>query len=301
MKKGELRINLNPERDTDDSDQLRKNLINLKPLVKTLRDPKWLCTISLAIVFGFFGVNFQTLRNWVFPPFVDATTPPAPEHKTIDYSLENRASVVDKGGEVHGGDFDEGGCNTNGFISIDNGDVVFLPIPPGFTSLYEGAVALCLTPTEPFKDSVSLFRVHEADKTEPNISLKVVPPPDEKTGGPKLRLRLRGHKRTEKVEVRDPFDWQTDNHYHVTGTWGAAGMKLYVNGKFIRKTERVIRGDVIKSPVNFEGGKLVVNNEKESEGWNHPTNCIISNLQVSNYQLSDKEVAENYSKLHPEK
>ena len=294
MSKDDPSVDSNQKKEPDASGKWGKVWTKLKEWSKVFRDPAWLVSTVLAIVMGYFGITHQKcsqdLRVITDSPF---------EKRTIHYSLEDKESVENGGGIVHGGYFDEGGCGSRGFISIENRDVIFFPIPPKFTSLYEGTVAFCVTSKGPLRDSFSLFRIHEVEEKDPNISLKVVSNAD----GQRSRLRLRGHTKAEKEVVlsEESFDWQTNGHYHITGTWGPTGMRLYIDGKLIGKGARAIE-DVISNPIDFKDGTFVINNySPELDECYYPTNCIISNLQVSNYQLSDEEIRENYSKLHPEK
>ena len=294
MPKDDLSVDSNLEKEPDASGKSRKNRLGLKPLGKSFLNPTWLASTIFAILVGYFGINYQKCSQ-----DLRVTIDPPSENRTINYSLEDKESVQNGGGIVHGGYFDEGGCGTRGFISVENRDVIFFPIPPKFTSLYEGTVAFCVTSKGPLRDSFSLFRVHEAHEKDPNISLKVVSVAD----GQRSRLRLRGHTKAEKEVVlsEEHLDWQTNDHYHIAGTWGPTGMRLYINGKLIGKGKRAIE-DVISSPIDFKDGTFVINNySPELDECNHPTHCIISNLQVSNYQLSGEEIKRNYSKLHPKK
>ena len=279
------------ETDPDASDVPRKKRIDFKSLLKSFLSPTWLVSMFFAILLGYFGINHQTCSN-------NRVVKPPSEKRTLDYSLADKASVENRGGIVHGGSFAEGGCGTKGFMSVENRDVIFFPIPPKFTSLYEGTVAFCVTAKGPLRDSFSLFRVHEADEKDPNISLKVV----SGAAGQRSRLRLRGNTKAEKEVIvsQEHLDWQMNDHYHIAGTWGPIGMRLYVNGKLVAKAERAIE-DVISSPIDFKDGTFVINNySPELDECDRPTHCIISNLQVSNYQLSGEKIEETYSKLHPD-
>lgn len=280
------------EKDPKTSDVPRKKRFDFKSILKSFLSPTWLVSMLSAILVGYFGINYQKCSENV------VTIQPPSEKRTLDYALVDKVSVENQGGIVHGGYFDEGGCGTKGFISVENRDVVFFPIPPKFTSLYEGTVTFCVTLKGPLRNSFSLFRIHEVQEKDPNISLKVVSGAD----GQRSRLRLRGNTKAEKEALvsEEQLGWQVNDHYHIAGTWGPIGMRLYVDGELVGKAERAIE-DVISSPIDFKDGTFVVNNySPELDECNHPTNCIISNLQVSNYQLSGEEIKESYSKLHPE-
>lgn len=286
-------VDAQPETDPEASDVPHKKWSDFKSILKSFLSPTWLVSMFFAILLGYFGINHQTCSE-----NSSLTIQPPSEKRTLDYSLADKASVENRGGTVHGGSFEEGGCGTKGFMSVKDREVIFFPIPPKFTSLYEGTVAFCVTLKGPLRDSFSLFRVHEADKKDPNISLKVI----SGAAGQRSRLRLRGNTKAEKEVIvsKEHLDWQLNDHYHIAGTWGPIGMRLYVNGELVAKAERAIE-DVISSPIDFKDGTFVINNySPELDECNHPTNCIISNLQVSNYQLRGEEVEEQYSKLHPD-
>lgn len=300
MSKDDFSVDSNEKKEPDASDKSGKNWLDLlKSLAKRFLEPTWLVSTVFAILIGYFGINYQKCsQDLEVTQDLEVIIDTPFENRTINYSLEDKESVENGGGIVHGGYFDEGGCGSRGFISVENRDVIFFPIPPKFTSLYEGTVAFCVTPKGPLRDSFSLFRVHEVQEKDPNISLKVVSNAD----GQQSRFRLRGHTRAEKeVVLSEEFlDWETNDHYHIAATWGPIGMRLYINGK-LRGEGRAVE-DIISNPIDFKDGTFVINNfSPELDECYSPTNCIISNLQVSNYQLSEEEIKRSYSKLHPEK
>ena len=287
------------EKDPEVSEVPRKKGRDFKSILKDFLSPTCLVSIFSAILLGYFGISYQQCNdNENLNENLEVTIQPPSEKRTLDYLLADKVSVENQGGIVHGGRFEEGGCGTKGFISVENRDVIFFPIPPKFTSLYEGTVTFCVTLKGPLRNSFSLFRVHEVEEKDPNISLKVVSGAD----GQRSRLRLRGNTRAEKEVLvsKEQLDWQINDHYHIAGTWGPIGMRLYVDGELVGKAERAIE-DVISSPIDFKDGTFVINNySPELDECNHPTNCIISNLQISNYQLSGEKIKENYAKLYPE-
>ena len=288
----EASVDAQLEKDPEAADAPREKWPDFKSILKSFLSPTWLVSMLSAILVGYFGINYQKCSE-----NLEVTIQPPSEKRTLDYSLADKVSVENQGGIVHGGRFEEGGCGTKGFISVENREVIFFPIPPKFTSLYEGTVMFCVTLKGPLRNSFSLFRVHEVEEKDPNISLKVVSGAD----GQRSRLRLRGNTKAEKEALvsKEQLGWQINDHYHIAGTWGPIGMRLYVDGELVGKAERAIE-DVISSPIDFKDGTFVINNySPELDECNHPTNCIISNLQISNYQLSGEKIKENYSKLHP--
>ena len=280
------------KRKADPSDTQKKNLF--------LRHP-WIVTLIIAVVFSFFGLNVQ--KVW---QFFATITHPRPENKTINYPLANENIVLNNQGQVHytnGRDynnFDKGGCGDFGFISMEDEDVILFPIPADFTYLDRGTVAFCVTPKRDFEKagSFSLFRVHNEPK---NISLKVTWRTDSIKGvkRPHLRMRFRwDDDKNSKVHSEEALNWKADGHYHIAGTWGPDGMKIYVDGEPVGENK-----GTTKAPKDFSEGKFVINNDNHDigEGGGRPSQCIVSRLQISNYQMSQEEIKEIYHVLHPGK
>ena len=261
------------------------------------RSHPWFAMVPvLGLFLAFFGINLQKVQE-ILGEILHAQ----PGRVTVAYSLENERRVRNQGGEIHatnGNNFGKGGSDVYGFISIEKEDVIYFDVPPKLAYLDEGTIALCLTPRGRFQKekSLSLFRVHKDPK---NVTLKVVWQAEGSKAGkrPYLRLRLRwdGEKEKPKVFSEKALDWKANGHYHIAGTWGAAGMKLYVDGRLVGENSAIKRG-----PKDFKGGKFVINNDDpDVEECANLSNCIISNLQISNYQQNAKEVQANYNALHP--
>ena len=272
----------------DPSDKQKKNLFSRHP---------WVVSLIVAIVFSFFGLNVQ--KVW---KFIGAITHPRPKNKTVNYPLANENLVVNNQGQVHYTDgngynnFDEGGCGTYGFISVEDEDVILFPVPAEFTYLDQGTVSFCVTPKRNFEEaeSFSLFRVHNEPK---NISFKVTWQADSTEGikRPYLRLRFRWNQEKDKPKVfsEEALNWKMDGHYHIAGTWGSDGMKLYIDGEPVGENKSTTAG-----PKDFREGIFVINNDSPDIGeGGSPSRCIVSKLQISNYQMSEAEIKEIYYAL----
>ncbi len=85
-----------------------------------------------------------------------------------------------------------------------------------------------------------------------------------------------------------------DGHYHIAGTWGPNGMKLYIDGELVGENE-----NITAAPKDFRQGRFVINNDSPDidEGGN-PSRCIVSKLQISNYQMGEAEIKKIYDDLH---
>ena len=274
---------------------------NVRPWVSHNR--AWIISGIIAITISFFGLNLTRVKE-IAGDLVRILQ----GRKTVYYSFVDESHVTNRGGEVHGtnaSNFAKGGCgDIYGFISIEDADVLHIPVPDELVHLDEGTVALCVTPKTDFqgKDNLSLFRIHQGDQ---DVSLKVGWEDEYDSKGPGLRLRLRLYEKDEKkgnpqLFSKDPLNWTEDDHYHLAGTWGADGMKLYIDGKPVNGE---LRGDHTYTKANFEdfkGGTFVINNaDNDLDKCDKPTNSIVSNLQVSNYQMDDTKVKESYEVLHP--
>lgn len=303
MKEDNPTVDSNPEEGqedpntskTDHSGKQDKNLFSRHP---------WILPVA-AIAIGFFGINAQKIRE-----IFTETIRPRPENKTIHYPLTSENLVVNNQGQVHytngssHNNFDKGGCDTYGFISIEEEDVILFPVPVEFTYLDQGTVALCVTPKKDLMGSeklkgFSLFRVHNEPK---NISLKVTRR-DDSSGIKRLHLRLRlkwnmeeGKKsKISKVHSEEALNWEIDGHYHIAGTWGPDGMKLYIDGEPMGENKSETSG-----PKDFRGGTFVINNSNpDIDEGNNPSHCIVSELQISNYQMNEAEIKAIYYALHP--
>lgn len=224
-----------------------------------------------------------------------------PAQRTFPYPLGNSGLIENAGGEGTFTDkynFAEGECGTSGFISKGPTDVVIFTLENEFTNLNGGTVEVCVTPHRDPKDAprnFSLLRIPSHEK-KAGVILKVVGIADK---APAIRMRIViNSERAESVRSIGVLDWEVGKDYHIAGTWGPEGMYLYINGKNVG-----VNADFKESPKSLQG-KLAINNDGLNDElddlFNNPTECVISNLQISNYQKSAEEIEESYLKLHPD-
>lgn len=226
---------------------------------------------------------------------------PRPAQRTFLYPLGNSGLIENAGGEGTFTDkynFAEGECGTSGFISKGPTDVVIFTLENEFTNLNGGTIEVCVTPHRDPKDAphnFSLLRI-PPHKKEAGVILKVVGIAKK---APAIRMRIVINPEiAEPVKSIGVLDWEVGKDYHIAGTWGPEGMYLYINGKKVG-----VNADFKESPKSLQG-KLAINNDGLDDGpddlFNNPTECVLSNLQISNYQKSAEEIEESYLKLHPD-
>lgn len=224
---------------------------------------------------------------------------PAPQ--TFPYPLDSPGVIENARGKVTFTDrdnFAKTGCGTVGFISKKAADVVIFTLENEFTNLNGGTIEVCVTPHRDPKDAphnFSLLRIPSHEK-KAGVTLKVVGIAAE---APAIRMRI-----VINPEIAEPvksigiLDWEVGKDYHIAGTWGPEGMYLYINGKKVG-----VNADFKESPKSLQG-KLAINNDGLDDGpddlFNNPTECVVSNLQISNYQKSAEEIEESYLKLRPD-
>lgn len=223
-----------------------------------------------------------------------------PAQRTFPYLLDSPGVIENARGKVTftGRDnFAKTGCGTVGFISKKAADVVIFTLENKFTNLNGGTIEVCVTPHRDPKDasrSFSLLRIPPHDK-KAGVTLKVVGILNK---APAIRMRIVINPEKAEVVKSRGLDWEVGKDYHIAGTWGPEGMYLYIDGKNVG-----VNADFKGSPKSLQG-KLAINNDGLNDGpddsFNNPTECVISNLQISNYQKSAEEIEESYLKLHPD-
>lgn len=220
-----------------------------------------------------------------------------PAQQTFPYPLGNSGLIENEGGEGTFTDkynFAEGECGTSGFISKGPTDVVIFTLENEFTNLNGGTVEVCVTLHRDPKDALhnfSLLRIPSHEK-KAGVTLKVVGIANK---DPAIRMRIVINPEiAESVRSIGVLDWEVKKHYHIAGTWGPEGMYLYIDGKNVG-----VNADFKESPKSLQG-KLAINNDGPDDLFNNPTECVVSNLQISNYQKSAEEIEESYLKLHPD-
>ncbi len=92
-------------------------------------------------------------------------------------------------------------------------------------------------------------------------------------------------------------DWKAQEHHHIIGTWGEAGLHLYIDGEHVG-----VNTNFKRSPENLHG-EFVINNQaadpKEKDAFDKPTGWIVNNVRISNYQWDAAKVKARFEELHP--
>lgn len=219
-------------------------------------------------------------------------------------SLASKDRVKDDGGTVHGGAFQPGGECGSGFVSRKIKEVITFPIG-SFTNMQAGTVELCVTLKQELVDGkdYDLFRVGDDDGA---VILQISSnDKDEENQFHNVRLRLRpGDRAGMKKNVRvltSKIDWQPEEHHHIAATWGAAGMYIYIDGvqDIAERWQEASKNNVAKGRENLDKPFVINSNHHNPLDAIAPTNCVVSNLGIHNYQKSHAEVKESYDALHP--
>ena len=240
----------------------------------------------------------QLLTGSGIPETGEGTIVLRPAQQTFPYPLDSPGVIENAGGEGTFTDkynFAESECGTVGFISKGPTDVVIFTLENEFTNLNGGTVEVCVTPHRDPKDAphnFSLLRI-PPHKKEAGVILKVVGITKDKNPAIRMRIVINPEK-AKAVRSIGVLDWEVEKDYHIAGTWGPEGMYLYIDGKNVG-----VNADFKESPKSLQG-KLAINNDGPDDSFNNPTECVISNLQISNYQKSAEEIEESYLKLHPD-
>ena len=244
-----------------------------------------------ALIYAIFGGQIETFVRLHFPKW-ERTPPPA---EIFSATLDSLSSVKSRGGELLGGvdskNFDEGGGCGKGFISLKRKEAIEFKTEDNFYAK-QGTVALCVALTfdlDQATDELFLFTTYARDYDA--VVLQLI---DMDHGSPLHVARMRikrkiSDKEGEWIDADSPeLDWKAGEHHHLAGTWGEAGVKLYIDGKLVRhnptKPARPTRTNRV----------FTLNNDTAVDIPSNPTHCILRNLQIFNYPLDDAEVEEIY-------
>lgn len=257
----------------------------LDAILEKLRSHPWFAMIPVAaLLVSFFGINFASVRsifNWKI--FLTA-------EETFFCTLESLSVIENQGGTVipqNEANFVEGRCG-KGFISTKSKELVAFPIDGKIENLTAGTIELCVTLTRDLTaatDELFLFMAYERDYDA--IFLQLIA-----NDGPEYPVRHIARMRIKRGKHSDPqwvnadsetLNWKKGEHHHLVGTWGKAGVKLYIDGKLIAHNP-TRPAQPTKQPDSF-----TVNNDSADTG-NNPTHCIIRNLRISNYQKSASDI-----------
>ena len=213
---------------------------------------------------------------------------------------------MDDGGTVHPpneANFVEGGCGS-GFVSRKNGEVITFPIDD-FTNMKAGTVELCVTPKQKLVDGKDYYLFMVGDGRHAVI-LQIAwngQDEDPKKHFHDVRLRVKpGNIVGRGARVRtSKIDWQPEEHHHIAATWGEAGMYIYIDGELdiAALYQKRSKDNVASGRENLDTPFVINNNHYDPHDAVVPTNCVVSDLGIHNFQKSHAEVKKRYDALYP--
>ena len=244
--------------------------------------------VVLALL-GFFGIRFDSVKS-VIQDKLRLLAAGEPFFCTLESStvIQNAQGEVD----IHGSEnFADGGCRP-GFISREDKERATFPVDGNLTYLKAGTIELCLTPRREFKKADRDFYLFNTAPAPNAIILQLVD--DGVLKHPSiLRLRVKSGdgdkiKNNGRVLSQNGLEWKVGRHYHIAGTWGENGLRLYIDGKDVgtRTEDEGYKGP----PENLIGNFVVNNGSPDEKECNEPTHCIISNLVIHEAQLDPKDL-----------
>lgn len=90
--------------------------------------------------------------------------------------------------------------------------------------------------------------------------------------------------RMENVLGAPTLGWKKGEWHHVAASWGARGMRLYLDGKQVAQNQ-------YQGGPGILAGDLVVGNHSWTMMQGHPSNTVIDELRASQVQRTDAEIA----------
>lgn len=247
-----------------------------------------------ALIYAIFGGHIETFVRHHFPQWVQ--THPKPD-EIFSATLEDLSSVKNAGGtplQINADEnFQIGGWG-KGFISLNDGEAIEFETKGNFYSK-QGTVALCVTLTfdlDEEDDELFFFSTFARNYDAVLLQLIVRYPEDPDDPRPVARMGIKrqiSDKEGKWINAASPeLDWKAGEHHHLAGTWGEAGVKLYIDGKLIAHNDETPARPTRTHHV------FTLNNDTAVEIPRNPTHCILRNLQIFNYPLNDAEVEEIY-------
>ncbi len=198
----------------------------------------------------------------------------ATAEETFFSALESKAEVEKEGGTVDGGSFVPGKFG-NGFVSEAAGDVIHFPVEDRFVNLDEGSVELWVTMGLDVKDvNGELFLFMTYKRGTDAVFLQF-------DGGGIARMRIKSAGSWFNADS-SPLNWKEGEHHHMAGTWGPAGLKLYLDGKLEGED------DSKEGPTVF-AETFEINNASPPDP-KFPTNCVVDGLRISDHQKDVDEL-----------
>ena len=246
-----------------------------------------------ALIYAIFGGQIETFVHHHFPE-LEWTRPKQGE--IFSATLDGMSSVKNAGGTprlINDDNFQVGGWG-KGFISRNDGEAIEFETKDNFYPK-QGTVALCVTLTRDLDlEEDELFLFYTYARPYDAVALQLIA-----TDKGHLRhvARMRIKRKISDwegqwIDAESPVDWKAKEHHHLAGTWGEAGVKLYIDGELVAHRET-------KTPARPTKRNRVftLNNDTEPDTIaNNPTHCILRNLQIFNYPLNDAEVEKIYRK-----
>ena len=291
---------------------------------RTLFDRKNLPILAVLLaLLSFFSIRFETVKQVI----LDLMPRPS-AGEPFFCALKDEKDVDAKGGDVHIYSSEKlflpGGCSS-GFVSKEKEDQVTFPVPDWFADPKAGTIELCLTPQTKFfeqkfkdGDNKNLFlfsTVPDANAIEIKISYPRSKGDLNYPSILRLRIKSRDGDNPEKNSraqnpTDEPIKWKAGHHYHIAGTWGEKGIRLYIDGELVGDAKLAkelgeSESRLYQGPPKELVGRFVVNNTSpNSEECEHPTHCIISNLVIHGAPLEPEDLGEECpirDHWHPEK
>ena len=246
--------------------------------------------VVLALL-GFFGIRFDSVKS-----VIQDKSRPLAAGEPFFCTLKDEADIENKGGDVHINSSEKsflpGECR-DGFVSKESRARVTFPVDGKFTYLKAGTIELCLTPLKDFFTTNKDLYLFNTAQSHNAIMLQVAYPKErgDLEYPSFLRLRVKkndGKKKNSRVRSRNGVEWKVGRHYHIAGTWGENGLRLYIDGKDVgtRTEDEGYKGP----PENLIGNFVVNNGSPDEKECNEPTHCIISNLVIHEAQLDPKDL-----------
>ena len=250
-----------------------------------------------ALIYAIFGESIETFVRLHFPPW--ERTPP--KAKIFSATLDGMSSVKSDGGKplhiTEHENFKKGGWG-KGFISLDNKEAIEFETEDNFYPK-QGTVALCVALTRDLdqaQDELFLFFTYA--RPYDAVVLQLIDMGEENEGPPRPVALMRIKRKISDTEgdwipaISDELEWKAGEHHHLAGTWGEEGVKLYIDG------ERVQHNKTTPARPTRMHHVFTLNNDTDPVDSiaKNPTHCILRNLDIYNYPLSDEAVKELYHK-----
>lgn len=217
-----------------------------------------------------------------FVPLLSATA-----KITFHTTLESNASVKREGGSVVGGGHFVPGVRGNGFISDEKSAVVHFPMHEmlGKHYLDEGTLECWLIlgwdidkfTNKTGKDEAFMFWAYNRAGTDA-IGLMI-------GGGrnrPVAQFRVREVRNEWHNAVSAKLNWKEGETHHMAGTWGAAGLHLYLDGELAAQNR--YKG----GPANIIERLSINNNETDPAKF--PTYSVVDELKIHDEQLPARAI-----------